>query len=80
MSLRIITKPTQISQWITGRNGTPARRHGSDKDFRILFGAATSEYELVSVDELLEGMKFNNLVMLVDEESGKTFHKIYAHS
>jgi len=80
MSLRIITKPTQISEWITGRNGTPARRRGSDKEFRVVFGEAPSEYELVNVDELLEGMKFNNLVMLVDQEPGKTFHKIYAHS
>ena len=80
MSLRIITKPAQISDWITGRNGVPARRNGSDKEFRILFAAAPNEYECVSLDELLEGMKFNNLVMLVDEEPGKTFHKIYAHS
>ncbi|MCG3147994.1 MAG: hypothetical protein PCFJNLEI_01436 [Verrucomicrobiae bacterium] len=80
MSLRIITKPQQIEQWITGRNGTPTRRRGTDKDFRILFGETVTEFEPVSLDELLEGIKLNNLVMLVDEEPGKTFHKIYAHS
>jgi hypothetical protein len=25
-------------------------------------------------------MKFHHFVMLVDQEAGKTFHKIYAHS
>lgn len=80
MSLRIITKPTQISQWITDRTGAPARRQGSDADLCILFAAGSSDYETISVDEMLETMKFNNLVMLVDQEPGKTFHKIYAHS
>jgi hypothetical protein len=80
MSLRIIIKADQIAQWITQRNGTPARRRGSDTDVRVLFGENTVEYEPISTDELLETMKFHNLVMLVDQEPGKTHHKIYRHS
>ena len=73
MSLRIILKPEQISKWITARNGTPAR-HGNE--FRIAFEPTTG----IAVDELLDEMKTRHLVMLVDQEPGKTFHKIYAHS
>ena len=80
MSLRIIIKADQISRWITERNGTAVRRRGTDADVRILFGETSADYETISVDELLEAMKFHNLVMLVDQEPGKTHHKIYQHS
>ena len=80
MSLRIIIKPTQISEWITARNGTPVRRQGTDADVRVLFGDTAAGYEPISIDELLEAMKFNNLAMLVDQEPGKTQHKFIQHS
>jgi hypothetical protein len=74
MSLRIILKPEQISQWITDRNGTPVR---NDDGYRITFGP-TTDLKL-TMDELLDAMKLNHLVMLVEQEAGKTFHKIYGH-
>ena len=80
MSLRIILKPDQISKWITDRNGTPVRRRDSDTDLKIQFGDSASNYEPVSMDDLLDAMKIHHLVMLVDQEAGKTFHKIYQHS
>ena len=80
MSLRVIVKPHQIQSWIAERNGTPARRRGSDTDLRILFGETSGDYEPITVDELIEAIRFRHLVLLVDQESGKTFHKIYQHS
>jgi len=80
MSLRVILKPDQISKWITDRNGTPSRRRDSETDLRIQFGETGGEYEPVSMDDLLDAMKIHHLVMLVDEEDGKTFHRIYQHS
>ena len=80
MSLRIILKPDQISKWITDRKGMPSRRRKSETDFRIQFSEAVGEYEPVSMDDLLDAMKIHHLVMLVDEEAGKTFHTIYQHS
>lgn len=75
MSLRIILKTDQISKWIADRNGVPVR---DGKQFRIAFEPASSD--TLSIDEFLDEMKTNRLVMLVDQEPGKTFHKIYAHS
>jgi hypothetical protein len=75
MSLRIILKPDQISKWITDRNGTPARHLD---EFRIAFESTTDEK--LTMDDFLDEMKLRHLVMLVDQEPGKTFHKIYAHS
>lgn len=75
MSLRIIVKSDQIQNWITGRNGTPARKRNSDTDLRILFGERDSDYEPLTVDELIEAMKLNRVALLVDQEAGKTFHK-----
>ena len=80
MSLRIIVKPQQIQSWISERNGIPARRRGTDTDVHILFGETDADYEPIGVDELIETMKFHHLVLLVDQEAGKTFHKIYRHS
>ena len=80
MSLRIIVKPQQIQNWITERNGTPARKRGTDNDLRIVFGEAATDYDPISMDELIEAMKFHNFVMLVDQEAGKTFHRIFQHS
>jgi hypothetical protein len=80
MSLRIILKPDQISKWITDRNGTPARRRNNETDLHVMFGETSADFEPISVDDLLDVMKFHHLVMLVDQEAGKTFHKIYAHS
>ena len=75
MSLRIIVKPDKIQTWIAARNGTPARRRGTDADFRILFGNEDGDYERITLGELIETMKFSHLVLLVDQEAGKTFHK-----
>jgi hypothetical protein len=75
MALRILFKPDQVARWIADRNGTPVR-HGDE--FRIAFEPTTDEK--LTVDELLDEMKLRHLVMLVEQEPGKTFHKIYAHS
>jgi hypothetical protein len=80
MSLRIITKPQQVQTWIAERNGTPIRKRGSETDVRITFDEPNAGYEPISIDELIEAMRFHHLVMLVDQEAGKTFHKIYQHS
>ena len=80
MSLRIIIKPDQIQSWIELRNGKPARRRNTDDDLTILFDGEKAEFETVSVDELIEAMKANHLVMLVDQEPDKTFHKFIKHS
>ena len=95
MSLRIIVKADQIQEWIEERRGTPARRRNTDADVAVLFGGdkpatadkpdsakATSgrpDYEPVSVDDLLEAMRLNHLVLLVDQEAGNTFHRFIQH-
>jgi hypothetical protein len=80
MSLRIIVKSAQIQNWIVERGGKPARRRNTDDDLVVLFDGDKPEYETVSVDELLEAMRLNHLVMLVDQEPGKTYHKFVQHS
>lgn len=80
MSLRIITQPAQISQWIADRNGIPVRRHAGKTDLQIVFTPPGDDFETLTIDELLQAMKFDRLVMLVDQEPGKTFYKLYAHS
>jgi hypothetical protein len=75
MSLRILVKSDQIQSWISKRNGAPARKRGSDTDLRVLFGEGNGEYEHISVDELIEAMKFARLVLLVDQGEDKTFYK-----
>jgi hypothetical protein len=75
MSLRVIVKSDQIRNWIEERHGTPARRRNTDADFTVLFGGDRADYEPVSIDELLEAMRFNHVVLLVDQEAGKTFHR-----
>ena len=79
MSLRVIYKPDQVQKWIADRHGTPARRRGSDTELQVLFGDTNSDYEPITVDELIEAMKFHHLIILVDQEAGKTYHKIYQH-
>ena len=79
MSLRIIVKSDQIRSWIEERRGTPARRHDTDGDFGVLFDGDRPEYETLNVDELIEGMKANRLVLLVDQEPDKTYHKFIQH-
>jgi hypothetical protein len=74
MALRIILKPEKISEWIAERNGTPVK---NDDGYRIAF-ESTNDQKL-TVDELLDAMKLKHLVMLVEQEPGKTFHKIYGH-
>lgn len=90
MSLRIIVKPDQIKNWIEQRGGTPIRRRESDDDVVISFGevkpaaaeamAGESDYEAVSIDELIESMKAKRMVLLVDQEPDKTFCKFVQHS
>ena len=80
MSLRVILKPDQVAKWIAERKGQPARRSNDETDLRIQFGETVADYEPISVDELLDAMKFHHMVMLVDQEAGKTHHKIYRHS
>lgn len=79
MSLRVIVKSDQIARWITERAGTPARKRGTDTDVRVFFDQNFGDYEAISVDELIEAMRFQHLVMLVDQEAGKTAHRIYQH-
>ncbi|MGD0652150.1 MAG: hypothetical protein ABSA97_13615 [Verrucomicrobiia bacterium] len=80
MSLRILFRPDQIKSWLAERNGTPARRPGSDDDLRIVFSTQNGEYAPITFDELIETMKFHHLVIMVDQEPGKTFYKFYQHS
>jgi hypothetical protein len=75
MSLRMLTKPDQVHTWIAARRGVPARRRGTDADLRIQFDNEEGEYERITVDEMIETMKFKHLVLLVDQEAGKTFHR-----
>jgi hypothetical protein len=89
MSLRIIIKADQIRNWIEERRGQPARRRNTDADVAVLFGGdspdsakATSgraDYEPVSIDDLLEAVRFNHLVLLVDQEAGNTYHRFIQH-
>jgi hypothetical protein len=79
MSLRIIVKPDQIRRWIADRSGTPVHRRNTDGDLAVLFDGDKPDYESLTVDELVEAMKFNHLVLLVDQEAGKTFHKFIQH-
>ena len=79
MSLRIIVKADQIRNWIEERRGTPAQRRSTDADLTVLFSSDRPDYEPVSIGELLETMKFNRLVLLVDQEAGNTFHKFIQH-
>jgi len=80
MSLRVIVKPEQIQAWIGERQGTPARRRGTDTGLSIVFGEPGADYEPITVDEFVETMRFHQIVLLVDQEPGKTFYKIYRHS
>lgn len=85
MSLRIIVKSDQIRGWIEERNGRPAHRRNTDDDLTVLFEGDKSatadkpEYENLSFNELVEAMRFNHLVLLVDQEPDKTFHKFIEH-
>ena len=79
MSLRIIVKPDQIRSWIEERHGKPARRRNTDTDLAVLFDGDKSDYEVLGIDDLLEAMRFNHFVLLVDQEAGKTFHKFIQH-
>jgi hypothetical protein len=79
MSLRILIKPDQIQNWIAERHGTPARRRDADADLAVLFDGEKPEYEALSVDDLLETMRLNHLVLLVDQETDKKFHKFVQH-
>ena len=79
MSLRIIVKTDQIKRWIGERNGQAALRTGTDDDLAVFFDGQKSGYEPVSVDEFVETMKANHLVLMVDQEPGKTFHKFVRH-
>jgi hypothetical protein len=79
MSLRIIIKSAQIGGWLSERNGRPARRRDTDADLAVLFDGDKADYETLSLDELIEAMTANRLVLLVDQEPGKTFHKFVRH-
>jgi hypothetical protein len=79
VSLRVIVKVDQIRNWIEERRGTPARRRDTDADLTVLFGGDKADYEPISVDELLEAMRFYHVVLLVDQETGKTFHRFIQH-
>jgi len=79
MSLRIIIKSAQIGGWISERGGRPALRRNTDTDLAVLFDGDKADYATLSIDELVEAMRANNLVLLVDQEAGKTFHKFVRH-
>ena len=80
MSLRIIAKPDHVQSWIAERHGTFARRCNTDADLVLLFGGDKPDYKALNIDELIETMRFNRLVLLVDEEAGKMFHRFIQHS
>jgi hypothetical protein len=80
MSLRILFRADQVKSWLAERNGTPARRRGTDTDLRVLFENGNGDYDPITFDELVETMRFHHLVIMVDQEPGKTFHKFYQHS
>ena len=76
MSLRMIIQPAQVAAWITARQGTPARRRGSDTDVQILFGQPVApDYEALRIEDLLETMKVQHCALLVDDTAGRTFHR-----
>jgi hypothetical protein len=79
MSLRILVKPNQIQNWIAERCGMPARRRNTDADLAVLFDGEKPEYETLSFDDLIETMRLNHLVLLVDQEADKKFHKFVQH-
>ncbi|HUJ08437.1 MAG TPA: hypothetical protein VL171_00280 [Verrucomicrobiae bacterium] len=79
MSLRIIIKPDTIKTWIAERNGKPVRRRNTEHDLAMLFAGDDPDYETLSIDELIEVMRFNRLVLLVDQEPGNTFHRFIQH-
>ena len=58
MSLRIIVKSAQIEGWISERSGvgaaTPSQHYYSD--LAVLFDGDKTDYETLSVDELVETM------------------------
>lgn len=80
MSLRILFRPDQIKSWLAERNGTPARRLGTDTDLRVLFENDNGDYDPITFDELIETMRFHHVVIMVDQEPGKTFYKFYQRS
>lgn len=75
MSLRIIIQPDQVAAWINARQGTPVRQRGTDTNLRIAFGEPPADCEPISMEELLETMKFGHRALLIDEEPGRTFHQ-----
>ena len=79
MSLRMIVKADQIRGWIEDRSGRAARRRNTDDDLTVLFDGDKAEYETLSIDELIEAMKSNHLVLLVDQEPDKTYYKFIQH-
>lgn len=79
MSLRIIVKADQIRNWIEERRGTPARRQNTDADLAVLFNGTNADYESIGIDDLLEAMRLNHLVLLVDQEAGNTYHRFIQH-
>ena len=78
MSLRIIVKSEQIRGWIEERHGRPARRRNTD-DLAVLFEGDKAEYEMLSIEELIEAMRANRLVLLVDQEADKTYCEFIQH-
>ena len=79
MSLRIIVKSDQIQNWIIERDGVPVCRRDTDADLAVLFDGEKPEYETLSFDDLIETMRLNHLVLLVDQEADKKFHKFVQH-
>ena len=79
MSLRVIIKRDQIRKWIEVRHGQPARRRNTDADLAVLFDGDKPEYVPLSVDEMIEAMRANHLVLLVDQEPDKTFYRFIKH-
>ena len=75
MSLRILIKPEEISNWITRRSAQPARRRGADAEYCLLFDAPPADCETLTMDDFLTGLRLNHQVLLVDEDPGKTFHR-----
>jgi hypothetical protein len=79
MALRTLVDPTKIRRWIEERHGAPVRRKDGEDGFTVSFWKGDGILEPVTWEDFLQTFRDERLVMLVDDEAGKTFHRIYRH-
>lgn len=75
MSLRVLIQTQHIRQWLADRQGTPARRRGTENEFAIWFDPPPPEFEPLTPEEFVAAMRLNHQVLLVDDEPGKTYYR-----